>query len=164
MASHQRSGSSFDSGVRTSNLSFLTLSAMDAVHLIANCIVLVCLCRVSSNIQSFMISFIQSAFHIEALSQGSGDFSCGHNRRQHKEKLYLRSGNVLFGGLQKAGQMGASKRRGRWGPPASNSPSLGHFLDPPLINNTMCVLEPFMERVTRTGNGAEWTSGGYEFF
>ena len=28
--------------------------------------------------------------------------------------------------------MGASKRRDRWGPPACNSPSLGHFLDPPL--------------------------------
>ena len=25
-------------------------------------------------------------------------------------------------------------------------------------------LEPFMERVTRTGNGAEWTTGGYGYF
>ena len=25
-------------------------------------------------------------------------------------------------------------------------------------------LESFMERVTRTGNGAEWTSGGYGYF
>ena len=151
MACHQRSGSSSDSGVHTSKLSFLTLSAMDAVylipdcmeavHLIADCIVLVCLCRVSSNIQSFMISFIQSAIHIEALSQGSGDFSCGHTRRQHKEKLYLRPGNVLFGDLQKVGQMGASKRRGRWGPPASNSPSLGHFLDPPLPRIDMWSFE-----------------------
>ena len=26
------------------------------------------------------------------------------------------------------------------------------------------ALEPFMERVTRTGYGAEWTTGGYGYF
>ena len=34
----------------------------------------------------------------------------------------------------------------------------------PVASHRQPLVEPFMERVTRTGNGAEWTTGGYGYF